>query len=126
MEPIDTSTDLGLALVRVLVAFASLESATSGVRLRAKFKERAEQGIPHTTAAAYGIRKGWQELEPKQADWIREAARRVSRERASARSSSIATSEESSPLHTEDGHTRLFADCSSNPGSHPCCITTAK
>ena len=77
MEPIDTSTDLGLALVRVLVAFASLESATSGVRLRAKFKERAEQGIPHTTAAAYGIRKGWRELEPEQADRIREAARRV-------------------------------------------------
>ena len=38
MEPIDTSTDMGLALVRVLVAFASLESATSGVRLRAKFR----------------------------------------------------------------------------------------
>ena len=77
MEPIDTSTDLGLALVRVLVAFASLESATTGVRLRAKFREQAEEGTPHRTAAAYGIKKGWKELEPEQADRLREAATRV-------------------------------------------------
>lgn len=77
MEPIDTSTDLGLALVRVLVAFASLESATTSVRLRAKFQERAEGLVPHTTAAAYGIKKGWTELEPEQVKRIREAAERV-------------------------------------------------
>lgn len=77
MEPIDTSTDLGLAMVRVLVAFASLESATSGARLRAKNQERAELGMPHTGARAYGIRKGWKELEPTEAAMIREAADRV-------------------------------------------------
>lgn len=75
-EPIDTSTDLGLAMVRVLVAFASLESANMGVRLTAKMRERAEAGLPHTGQAAYGHKKGWHEVEPEQADRIREAARR--------------------------------------------------
>lgn len=74
MEPIDTSTDMGLALVRVLVAFASLESATIGVRLRSKNRERAELGQPHTTAACYGMKKGWLELDEDQAANIRNAA----------------------------------------------------
>ena len=77
MEPIDTSTDLGVALVRVLVAFASLESATIGVRLRAKMRERADSGVPHNPAPAFGYRRGWQELDVEQAALIREAADRV-------------------------------------------------
>lgn len=77
MEPIDTSTDLGLALVRVIVAFASLESATLGVRLRAKMRERAELGVPHSGAAAYGLRRGWKELEPTEVERIREAIKRT-------------------------------------------------
>lgn len=77
MEPIDTSTDMGLALVRVLVAFASLESATIGVRLRSKNKERADLGQPHTGAPCYGYKRGWKELHPEQAARIREAAAEV-------------------------------------------------
>lgn len=73
-EPIDTSTELGLALVRVLVAFASLESATSSVRISAKLRERAELGVPHNGKPAYGYKRGWKRLEPKEAARVREAA----------------------------------------------------
>jgi site-specific DNA recombinase len=77
MEPLDTSTDMGLALVRVLVAFASLESATIGVRLRAKFKERAESGVPHNPGRVFGYQKGWQQIDRREAAHIRRAAKDV-------------------------------------------------
>src|SRR5439155_25613943 len=40
-EPIDTSDEFGLALVRILVTFASLESATHGLRARAAYRAAA-------------------------------------------------------------------------------------
>ncbi|HUS62836.1 MAG TPA: recombinase family protein, partial [Acidimicrobiales bacterium] len=40
-EPIDTSTELGLAFVRILVTFATLESANKSERLRAAYREEA-------------------------------------------------------------------------------------
>ena len=40
-EPIDTSHELGLAIVRILVTFASLESATQSLRLKAKHRARS-------------------------------------------------------------------------------------
>ena len=49
-EPIDTSSEVGLALVRILVTFAALESATIGVRMRAKHRQLAEQGQPPSTS----------------------------------------------------------------------------
>lgn len=76
-EPIDSTTDLGVALVRILVAFASLESATIGTRVRAMQRERAYNGLPPTTAPVYGLRRGWREVEPTEALHVREAARRV-------------------------------------------------
>lgn len=77
MEPIDGSTDLGVALIRILVAFASLEAATIGVRTSAMLRERAENGIPHSPHPVYGLKRGWQEIEPAQAKYVREAADRV-------------------------------------------------
>ncbi|MDQ3569082.1 MAG: recombinase family protein [Actinomycetota bacterium] len=53
-EPIDTSSELGLALVRILVTFASLESATIGVRMRAKHRQLAEQLQPPSPQFASG------------------------------------------------------------------------
>lgn len=77
-EPIDTSSDLGLALVRVLVTFAGLESATKSVRLVAANREQALLGNPHRpTTKAYGYEKGWMKIVPQEAALIREAADRV-------------------------------------------------
>jgi site-specific DNA recombinase len=76
-EPVDSSTDIGLAIVRVLVTFASLESATIGLRLAARHRERAEQGKPHTSVRAFGHQIGWTEVVPEEADAIRDAAKRI-------------------------------------------------
>ena len=77
IEPIDASTDLGVALVRILVTFAQLESATLSVRIKAKQREMAESGRPPAGPAPFGFLPGMQELEPDEAELIREAARRV-------------------------------------------------
>ncbi|MEY2454082.1 MAG: site-specific recombinase [Acidimicrobiaceae bacterium] len=77
MEPIDASTDLGIALVRILVTFAQLESATISVRITAKHRESAEAGKPPPGLAPFGWVKGMRELDPAEAELIREAARRM-------------------------------------------------
>jgi site-specific DNA recombinase len=76
-EPVDSSTDIGLAIVRVLVTFASLESATIGLRLAARHRERAREGRPHTTIRAFGHNVGWTEVVPEEAEAIRDAAKRI-------------------------------------------------
>lgn len=75
-EPIDSSTELGLALVRILVTFAGLESATIGLRIRARQRELALAGQP-PSGKAYGMSADWKSLIPAEAERIREAARRV-------------------------------------------------
>lgn len=75
-EPIDSSTELGLALVRILVTFAGLESATIGLRIRARQRELALAGRP-PSGKAYGMSADWSSLVPAEAERIREAARRV-------------------------------------------------
>ncbi|MEY2420022.1 MAG: hypothetical protein QOI95_89 [Acidimicrobiaceae bacterium] len=76
-EPIDTSHELGLAIVRILVTFASLESATQSLRLKAKHREMAERGHALNGPPPYGWRAGMRELEPGEANLLREAADRV-------------------------------------------------
>ena len=77
-EPIDTSSEFGLAMVRVLVAMASMESATSGLRLRARYAQRVNSGLPPgeqpqlRASPAIGKRSSSAEAE-----LIREAADRV-------------------------------------------------
>src|SRR5436190_707503 len=75
-EPIDASTDLGLALVRILVTFAQLECATMSVRMKAKHREMAESGRSNGPAP-FGWRPGLQELEPTEAALLREALERA-------------------------------------------------
>ena len=77
-EPIDSSTELGLALVRILVTFAALESATSSLRMRARNEQAARRGDP-PGRRAYGFRRGWSEHEPAEAAVIQEIAGRVLR-----------------------------------------------
>jgi DNA invertase Pin-like site-specific DNA recombinase len=77
-EPIDTSNELGLAIVRMLVTFASFESATKGIRTRAKLEELARAGEPPAHGrAVYGYTRGLREVVPEQAVVIQEAANRV-------------------------------------------------
>lgn len=75
-EPLDSSTELGRAVIRVLVTFAALESATKAERLKAKFAEMARAGSPpRMNLAAYGFDRTWT-VVPREADVIRELARR--------------------------------------------------
>jgi len=75
-EPIDTSNELGLALVRILVSFAGLESATLGFRIRAKMAELARSGAA-PSQIGFGYRRNPVRIISKEAVLIREAAERV-------------------------------------------------
>ena len=77
-EPVDTSSELGLVIVRVLVAFARLESATISLRQKSKAAELAKAGRPHMGGRrAFGYTRDWRDHEPTEAGLIRDAARRI-------------------------------------------------
>jgi site-specific DNA recombinase len=75
-EPIDTSTDLGVALVRILVSFAGLESATLSLRIRARLGEKARAGHP-PPHMGFGFKKNPVRVVPKHARLIQDAADKV-------------------------------------------------
>lgn len=78
-EPVDTTTPVGLAIVRMLVTFAGLESTVRSQRLASRFSTEARSGQP----VNYGRRVfGYADLHGQvvcsdEADHIREAADRV-------------------------------------------------
>ncbi|MFA9446298.1 recombinase family protein [Egicoccus sp. AB-alg6-2] len=77
-EPVDTSNELGLVIVRILVAFARLESATMSLRLRSVKAASAKAGRPkHGGPRAFGLTDGWTDIVPHEADMIVDAAARV-------------------------------------------------
>jgi site-specific DNA recombinase len=76
MEPVDSSSPIGLALLRILVALAGLESATTGIRIRAARRQEAETGRPPSTKA-YGHTRDWSAIVPEEAAVIREMAERA-------------------------------------------------
>lgn len=77
-EPVDTTTAIGLAVVRLLLTFAGIESSVRGERLAAKWKEEALQGRPpHGGRRPFGHSRDLTEVVEEEADLIREAARRV-------------------------------------------------
>lgn len=53
-EPIDSSNPHGVAFIRILVALAGLESATSGLRISAQRREEAIAGR-RGSSKAYGL-----------------------------------------------------------------------
>jgi DNA invertase Pin-like site-specific DNA recombinase len=75
MEPIDTSSEMGIALVRILIVFAQLESAARSQRLRSKMAELARTGVPRG-APPYGFTDNWMTLVPDEAVLVREVAGR--------------------------------------------------
>jgi site-specific DNA recombinase len=75
-EPVDSSSPIGLAMLRILVALAGLESATTGVRVRASKRQAAEEGRP-PPVKAYGLTVRWDGIVETEAAVLREAARRA-------------------------------------------------
>ena len=78
-EPVDTTTPVGVAIVRILITFASLESTVKGERIASRFRASAHAGEP----AAWGRRVfGYEDLAGQvlrddEAALLREAADRV-------------------------------------------------
>jgi site-specific DNA recombinase len=76
-EPIDSSNEMGVAIVRILVTFAGLESSNKSVRLKAKLRENAERGRVPGGPRPFGWTQDRRRLVPGEAEKIREAARRA-------------------------------------------------
>ena len=76
-EPIDSSTDLGLALVRILVTFASLESATTSLRLKEMYRHAAKSGKPPIGRRGFATTQKRDAVIEHEAVLVREAAARV-------------------------------------------------
>lgn len=75
-EPVDSSSPIGLALLRILVALAGMESATTGLRVQASKRQEAENGKP-PPVKAYGHTREWDAVVPEEAAVIRECAERA-------------------------------------------------
>jgi site-specific DNA recombinase len=75
-EPVDSSSPIGLAMLRILVALAGLESATTGIRVRASKRQAAEEGRP-PPVKAYGLTLPWDGIVASEAAVLREATRRA-------------------------------------------------
>lgn len=77
-EPVDTTTPIGLAIVRVLLTFASVESTVKGERLAARFREKAVRGLPHEGGVRpFGHSRDRSEVIEAEAVLLREAAQRI-------------------------------------------------
>jgi site-specific DNA recombinase len=83
-DPIDTSTEIGMIIVRLLVSFARLESANNSMRTTAAMADSARNGHrPGGGSRPFGLTADWREIIPEEAELVREAARRVLEEGAS-------------------------------------------
>jgi DNA invertase Pin-like site-specific DNA recombinase len=71
-EPVDRSSPIGLAMLRILVALAGLESATTGIRIQASKRQAAEEGRP-PPVKAYGLTRQWDGIVESEASVLREA-----------------------------------------------------
>jgi excisionase family DNA binding protein len=76
-EPIDSTTDLGLAVIRILVTFANVESTSISLRLRARNEEKARAGLYLGPGRMFGVNQDWTSLVEEEAIFIQEACQRV-------------------------------------------------
>jgi site-specific DNA recombinase len=77
-ESLDTTSEIGMLIVRILVAFAQMESANTSVRMKARQRELAEAGRPKLNGRRpFGMSADWKELVEEEAELIREAADRL-------------------------------------------------
>ena len=76
-EPIDSTSEIGLAVIRTLVNFANVESTSISLRLRARAQEKARGGIPMWRGRAFGFNLEMTGIIEEEAIFIREAADRI-------------------------------------------------
>jgi DNA invertase Pin-like site-specific DNA recombinase len=78
-DPIDTSSEVGMVIVRVLVAFAQLEAGTTSLRLKSQIAERAQNGglTVYGGRRPFGFEADRRTIRPEEADLIRQGASRV-------------------------------------------------
>jgi excisionase family DNA binding protein len=76
-EPIDSTTKLGLAVIRILVNFANVESTSISLRLRSRMAEKARAGMPLWNGRAFGFNEDATAIVEHEAALIRESATRV-------------------------------------------------
>jgi DNA invertase Pin-like site-specific DNA recombinase len=76
-EPVDSSDPVGVAVIRLLVTFAGLESDVRSIRLKAKNREVAEAGLAPWGPRRFRYSAGFTEVVEEEAALIREAAHRV-------------------------------------------------
>jgi site-specific DNA recombinase len=75
VDPVDTSSELGMLIVRMLVSFARMESVNISTRVRAARESAAHQGRPPSPGRRpFGLTADWSELVEAEADAIRWAA----------------------------------------------------
>lgn len=76
-EPIDSTTEMGLAVIRILVNFANVESTSFSLRMKARLAEKARSGVKLGNARTFGYTDDGRALITEEADLVREAADRV-------------------------------------------------
>lgn len=76
-EPIDSTNDLGLAVIRILVTFANVESSSISLRMRARWEEKARAGMHLGRERGFGVTEDWSSLVSEEVILIQEAAQRV-------------------------------------------------
>ena len=77
-EPVDSSSELGMIVVRLLVSFARMESANISVRVKALNAAKARNGEGHVSGQRpFGLNREWTALVDAEADLLRDAAKQV-------------------------------------------------
>ncbi len=77
-DSLDTSSPIGMLMVRLLVSFAEIESANNSLRTSAAMAEAARNGQRHGgVSRAFGMTQDWTALVSGEAALVQEAARRL-------------------------------------------------
>jgi site-specific DNA recombinase len=78
MDPVDTTSEIGMMIVRMLVSFARMESVSTGMRVQAAKLASAQRGLPPSTGRRpFGLSADWSQIIPDEAEAIRWAAQAI-------------------------------------------------
>jgi len=78
-DPIDTTSEVGMVIVRVLVAFAQLEAGTTSLRIRSQIADRAQNGglTVYGGRRPFGFESDRRTIRKEEAQLVRDAAKRI-------------------------------------------------
>lgn len=77
-EPIDSSTEIGMIVIRLLVSFARLESVNISLRVTDAHRHAARNGKPHPSGRRpFGLTGDWQQVVPLEAEAVRDGAEMI-------------------------------------------------